>query len=44
MTFALVATKIGSTALAALEILSNLFLATFFARLVVLPSALQTLA
>lgn len=37
------ATEIGSTALAALSILSNLFLATLFARHVVLPSALQTL-
>jgi hypothetical protein len=43
MSIALVATEIGSTALAALSILSNLFLATLFARHVVLPSALQTL-
>jgi hypothetical protein len=43
MSFALVATKTGSAALAALSILSNLFLATLFTRHVVLPSALQTL-
>lgn len=43
MTLALVATETGSAALAALSVLSNLFLATLFARHVVLPSALQTL-
>ena len=43
MTLALVAPETGSATLAALSVLSNLFLATLFARHVVLPSALQTL-
>jgi hypothetical protein len=43
MSFALVATETGSAALAALSILSNLFLAALFTRHVALPSALQAL-
>lgn len=41
MTFALVASEMGG--MGALSILSKMFLATLFARHVVLPSALQTL-
>lgn len=44
MTFALVAGEMAAMgAMGALSILSNMFLATLFARHVVLPSALQTL-
>jgi hypothetical protein len=43
MSFTLVAAETGSAALAALSILSNLFLAALFTRHVAIPSALQTL-